>query len=242
MAMDESLMGSARQGGIILRFYQWEPGCLSFGRNQTARGRYDGQAAARRGIDVVRRPTGGRAVYHRRELTYSVTAPAAWAPLREAYLRINRALAAGLRHLGVPAAVAAKKAGGTAPRPSSRACFRDPLPGEVTALGLKLVGSAQWRNESALLQHGSILMYNDQELVERLRVGGSRARTPLPATSLANLVDRVPSSDDLVQALAGGFEEELGIPAHVASTSPAELSLAEELLGRYETDSWTWRR
>ncbi len=79
MAVDEALMRSASTGnaaGVTLRFYRWEPGCLSFGRNQEARGAYDPDAAADRGIDIVRRPTGGRAVYHHRELTYSVTAPA----------------------------------------------------------------------------------------------------------------------------------------------------------------------
>ena len=106
MAVDEALMESARGGAVTLRLYGWEPGCLSFGRNQTAHGRYDGARATQRVIDVVRRPTGGRSVFHYRELTYSVTAPAnEWGGLRDAYLKINRALAAGLRELGAPAAV-----------------------------------------------------------------------------------------------------------------------------------------
>ena len=81
---------AAAGGTVTLRLYGWEPGCLSFGRNQTALGRYDGARAADRGIDVVRRPTGGRSVFHYRELTYCVTAPAnEWGGLREAYLKIR---------------------------------------------------------------------------------------------------------------------------------------------------------
>ena len=93
MAIDEAIMESGRRGLVTLRLYRWEPGCLSFGRNQTAVGRYDGDRAADLGYDVVRRPTGGRSVLHHHELTYSFTAPASWASLRDAYVRINRALA-----------------------------------------------------------------------------------------------------------------------------------------------------
>jgi lipoate-protein ligase A len=176
MAVDEVLMDSARAGQTTLRLYGWEPGCLSFGRNQTARGRYDGARAAERGIDVVRRPTGGRSVFHHRELTYSVTGPVeTWGGLRSAYLRINRALAAGLRALGVPARVVDERGNGPIPRPTVRACFRDPLPGEVIVGGRKLIGSAQWRDGGALLQHGSVLLHNDQSTVEDLRIGGRRS-------------------------------------------------------------------
>ncbi|MFW6192405.1 MAG: lipoate--protein ligase family protein, partial [Gemmatimonadota bacterium] len=127
MAVDEALMAGARRGALTLRFYAWEPACLSLGRNQRARDRYDLDRIRSMGLDVVRRPTGGRAVHHDRELTYAVAAPAdAWGSLRESYARINRALLAGLAGLGVPAGAAG--AGGGAPRPSTRACFRDPLP------------------------------------------------------------------------------------------------------------------
>ena len=92
MAVDESLMSSAQDGLVTLRFYAWEPGTLSFGRNQTAAGKYNADRAAARSIDIVRRPTGGRAVYHHQELTYAVTAPAdLWGSLRETYCRINQA-------------------------------------------------------------------------------------------------------------------------------------------------------
>lgn len=248
MAVDEALMRSAREGSVTLRFYRWEPGCLSFGRNQAAGGAYDPDAAAARGIDVVRRPTGGRAVYHHRELTYSVTAPSdAWGSLREAYCRINRALADGLRELGVPAACAAERASSArAPGPTARACFRDPLPGEVTAKGRKLIGSAQWRDGGALLQHGSLLLRDEQTTTELLRTHRSGDE---PATSdesggiaLDELLENTPPPADLVAALAAGFEREFARPVRPGELSPAEASLADELSGRYRDPEWTWRR
>lgn len=248
MAVDEALMRSAREGAVTLRFYRWEPGCLSFGRNQTARGAYDPDGAAALGIEVVRRPTGGRAVYHHRELTYSVTAPsAAWGSLRETYCRINRALAHGLRELGVPANCAAESASrGRAPAPAARACFRDPLPGEVIAQGRKLVGSAQWRDGGALLQHGSLLLENEQRTAELLRThrtGGEPAEAgESGAVALDELLDEVPRPADLSTALAAGFEREFGRSVEPGALSPAEASLAEELSSRYRDPGWTWRR
>lgn len=248
MAVDEALMRSAREGGVTLRFYRWEPGCLSFGRNQTARGSYDPDAAAARGIDVVRRPTGGRVVYHHRELTYSVTAPSdAWGSLREAYCRINRALAHGLRELGVPAVCAVESASrGRAPGPTARACFRDPLPGEVTAEGRKLIGSAQWRDGGALLQHGSLLLEDEQATTELLRTGraGREAeiRDESGAIALGELLGQTPRPAGLVTALAIGFEQEFARPVESGELSPEEVFLADELSSRYRDPEWTWRR
>lgn len=242
MAVDEILMDSARAGRVTLRLYGWEPGCLSFGRNQTARGRYDGAAAAARGIDVVRRPTGGRSVFHHREITYSVTAPGAeWGGLRDAYLRINRALAAALRELGVPASVAAERRDGPTPRPTARACFRDPLPGEVVAGGRKLIGSAQWRDGGALLQHGSLLLHNDQHTVEELRVGGP-GRTDVPAVGLSELLDPLPDLEGISHVMARSFAAELDREVLRAEMASTELEAAARRRAKYEDDAWTWRR
>ncbi|MFW6083833.1 MAG: lipoate--protein ligase family protein [Gemmatimonadota bacterium] len=255
MAVDEALMRSAREGRVTLRLYRWEPGCLSFGRNQTARGAYDPEGAAARGIDVVRRPTGGRAVYHHAELTYSVTAPSdTWGSLREAYCRINRALAEGLRELGVPAACAGESARrGRAPGPTASACFRNPLPGEVTVGGRKLIGSAQWRDGGALLQHGSLLLRNEQAVTESLRTqrlvpapggegGPGETAAESGAIALDELLARPPSPEELVAALAAGFEREFVRPVRPGALSPVVASLADELSARYRDPEWTWRR
>jgi lipoate-protein ligase A len=240
MAIDEAIMDGGRRGLVTLRLYRWEPGCLSFGRNQTAVGRYDGDRAADLGFDVVRRPTGGRSVLHHHELTYSVTAPASWGSLRDAYVRINRALAAGLQRLGVDAMVHDSAAGPT-PRPTVRACFRDPLPGEVTAAGRKLVGSAQWRDSGALLQHGSVLIRNEQHLVEDLRVG-DHPSAAIPAVGLEELLGTVPDGPVLEQALVEGFKREFDVAVESGALTAAETDHMEMRLQAYQDPTWTWRR
>jgi lipoate-protein ligase A len=240
MAVDEALMESARRGQLTLRLYRWKPGCLSFGRNQTARDRYDGERAASLGYQVVRRPTGGRSVLHYRELTYAVAAPTEWGSLRDVYLRINRALAEGLRGLGVDAAVHAATTE-SVPRPTVRACFRDPLPGELTAGGRKLAGSAQWRYRGALLQHGSLLLHNDQALVETLR-RGAPPRTEIPAVGLVELLGRVPEPGELEGAIAAGFERELHAEIVPGELSDEERDRVAGLKSSYEDPAWTWRR
>ena len=251
MGVDEALMGAARTGEVVLRLYGWSPPCLSFGRHQRARGRYDADAAARRGIDLVRRPTGGRAVFHHREVTYAVAAPAdLWGGLRPSYRTINRALARGLRRLGVDVEAAAGE--GRAPGLSARACFRDPLPGELVAAGRKLVGSAQWRRDGALLQHGSVLLHDDQGEADRLRAEGretsdasgdpGEAGDEGSAASLSGLLGRTPSGDEVAAALRSGFAEELGARLERAGLAPEEEERADRLEERYRSDEWTWRR
>lgn len=245
MAVDETLMRGATSRGPALRFYRWTPPCLSFGRNQRARERYDLAGAPER-IDAVRRPTGGRAVYHHRELTYSVTGPVdQWGSLRRSYERINRGLKRGLERLGVPAGLASPA--GRAPGPSSRACFRDPLPGEVVAGGRKLVGSAQWRSGGALLQHGSILLGDDQCLAESLlvesgRKGPSMEEPEAGAASLSEFLRPLPSLEEIIAALARALSEELELDLRRRKLSEAERSMAGELEARYRDDAWTWRR
>jgi len=245
MALDEALMESATAGTVTLRLYRWTPAALSFGRNQLARERYDPDAARARGIDVVRRPTGGRSVYHDRELTYSVTAPAdLWGGLRPSYLRINQALEAGLATLGVASAVVAEQSGGRAPAPGPRACFHDPLPGELAAAGKKLVGSAQWRERGALLQHGSLLIHNDQAVVGQLRVGAGDPVAPVPvaAASLADVLPAPPDFERLADGIRMGFEAEFGVPVSREDASGSELAAAGRLEAKYESEAWTWRR
>jgi lipoate-protein ligase A len=263
MALDEVLMAAARRGTLTLRLYGWDPPCLSFGRNQTACGRYDPEKAGRRHIDVVRRPTGGRAVYHHREITYCVAAPVGlWGDLRDGYARINQALGRGLRSLGAPLDEARARQSGRqpraargapsarAPRPLARACFRDPFPGEITSAGRKLIGSAQWRLDGALLQHGSILLEDDQAVVDDLMVEarrrgawGAAAHTPSTgACSLHELLGELPSEQTVIAALRRGFEEEIDLPSEPDEWTSLEMREARRLVARYEDPEWTWRR
>ncbi|HEU4586950.1 MAG TPA: biotin/lipoate A/B protein ligase family protein, partial [Gemmatimonadaceae bacterium] len=191
MALDEALMLRAgRTNEAVLRVYGWMRPTLSLGRNQSARDKYDIEGARERGIDFVRRPTGGRAVLHHREVTYSVTAPvSALGTLRESYTVINRLLIHGLRLLGVDAREADPR--GATPRPGVLPCFVVPTKGEIVAEGRKLVGSAQVREGGALLQHGSVLVDDDQALASTLLL--APVAPPPPPATLRELLGRAPS-------------------------------------------------
>ena len=184
MARDTALQArAARTGETVFSIYSWSRPTLSFGRNQPAIGLYDLGKVRSAGLDVVRRPTGGRAILHHREVTYSVTAPLEdAAPLRETYSRINRILQSGLSRLGVTVVPATSSE--RAAVPSVRPCFETPAEGELVAQGGKLVGSAQYRDGGALLQHGSILVNDDQSSLPDFaaRLSAESESVPAPAT------------------------------------------------------------
>ena len=240
MALDEALMTRARDtGAIILRVYEWAAPTLSLGRHQTARGLYDLDAALARGVGFVRRPTGGRAVLHHREITYSVAAPVrALGALPESYRRINRLLLEALRRLGVNAGLA--QPSGVAPHPGVAPCFEEPVAGEIVAGGRKLVGSAQWRDREALLQHGSILVDDDQSLASAL-LRSPVPPPPAPAT-LRLLTGRAPAAADFAAALARAVEAEERAAVDVFALDDDLRADARALSGHYESDTWTWRR
>jgi lipoyl(octanoyl) transferase len=154
MKMDEALLDDvARFGGAYLRLYRWDPPTLSVGRNQPI---------TRQDVPIVRRPTGGQAVWHEHEVTYAVIAPIAlFGSLRKAYCETHTRLARALRALGLETTLAPAH---PPIRPSAHpaSCFAMPVGGEILVNGRKLVGSAQVRREDAFLQHGSILLDGEQ--------------------------------------------------------------------------------
>jgi lipoate-protein ligase A len=248
MAVDESLFESVQAGGLpVLRLYRWHPGCLSLGRNQPA-GSFDGRLASSRGIDIVRRPTGGSAVYHDRELTYAVALPVG--PLggpRATYAAVNQALAAGLRRLGIaaesrsPVRVSAPTGRGATAGPAVLAadpCFHRAADGEVVAGGRKLVGSAQRCVARTLLQHGSILIGGDQSEVRQLE---RTAPVDTACTSIESLLGRAPGPQQLENAILAGFMEELGVAFDATRLTADEEARARTLAKRYRSNEWTWR-
>lgn len=243
MALDEALMESVRAGAPpVLRFYRWRPACLSFGRNQPAVGRYDREEIARRGLDVVRRPTGGRAVVHARELTYAVIVPErALGTLRQTYARINRALLAGVRGLGVPA-VLQPRSTQRAPVPSTSPCFRDPTEGEVVVGGRKLIGSAQYRQRGVLLQHGSLLLADDQALLAGLQRSGAPAQPAEPPAVLEEHCHPLPGWAELTGALVEGWRREVCASLESEEPRSAEIDRAEQLRQGHLDMEWIWRR
>src|SRR5439155_18887308 len=162
MAVDEVLLDGVAAGTAppTLRFYEWTPPCLSLGYFQPF-DVVDLDGCRALGVDVVRRPTGGRAILHDRELTYSIVLPAAVlgqdGGVLPSYYRLSLALQDGLRRLGVPATLApASAAPSTAVH--GPACFDRPSAHEILLNRRKLVGSAQVRRGGAILQHRSILV------------------------------------------------------------------------------------
>lgn len=239
MAVDEALMlRAARTGDAVFRVYGWSAPTLSLGRNQRARECYDQALARELGVQFVRRPTGGRALLHDREVTYSATLPVAHAAqARAAYDFINDVLLEGLSRLGIGAS---KATGTRSMRPGLRPCFDLPAEHEIVVSGRKLVGSAQWRRDGALLQHGSILVHNDQGLIARLMKDKTMAE-PVAAT-LAHELGREPSLHDVVQPLVESLRRATG--AAIPDLEPDdELNRdVDRLCDTYRGDSWTWRR
>jgi lipoate-protein ligase A len=249
MALDESLMESVRGGSEpVLRFYRWSPACLSLGRNQPAAGLYDERAIRERGLDVVRRPTGGRAVLHEHELTYSAIFPdRALGSPRYAYAAINRAFVAGLRRLGVDARIQ-PRSDRPAPSPSIAPCFRDPAEGEVMVDGRKLIGSAQCRERGVILQHGSLLLSGDQTVVSDLLLeppsspDGQAANGGKPPAVLADHLTPLPDWADLTAAVIGGWTDTFGAVLTADAPSASELDRVETIsAARYAASAWTWR-
>ena len=231
-------MARARTTGEwVLRVYSWSAPTISVGRHQSARDAYDAATLAGAGLAIVRRPTGGRAVLHDREVTYSVTAPAAAAgALRESYERINRLLIDALRSLGVDVEVAGQT---RAPKPDLTPCFELPSPGELTARGRKLAGSAQWREHGALLQHGSILVDGDQSAVSSL-LREPIAPSPGPAT-LRALLGRTPAVGEVRAALFDAVRRHEDAGARELTRDAMLAAAAAQLRPRYEDPTWTWR-
>jgi lipoyl(octanoyl) transferase len=243
MARDSALQArAARTGETVFSIYSWTRPTLSFGRHQPATGLYDIEKIRSAGVDVVRRPTGGRAILHDHEVTYSVTAPLKDAsPLRETYSRINRILLDGLGRLGVGVELASPRDRGAPP--SIRPCFETPGEGELVAQGSKLVGSAQWRDESALLQHGSILVEDDQSSLPSFATVAARCGSdsiPQPAT-LQALLGRSPE----VAEVAGAMFDAVRSLEDEEATELTEDEIRGETMGHIQhflDEGWTWRR
>jgi lipoate-protein ligase A len=243
MARDSALQArAARTGETVFCIYSWTRPTLSFGRHQPAAGLYDIEKIRCSNVDVVRRPTGGRAILHDHEVTYSVTAPVMdAAPLRETYARINRILLDGLGRLGIDVELSAP--GERAPTPSVRPCFETPAKGELVARGRKLVGSAQWRDQGGLLQHGSILVDDDQSLLPSFAAAGTGTPSdsiPRPAT-LHALLGRSPE----VAEVAGAMFDAVRSREDENATELAEEEIRGDTMTRipqFLDEGWTWRR
>jgi len=231
MARDQAMLDRAEaEGGLLLRLYRWDPPCLSFGRNESALRRYDRESIERLGLDVVRRPTGGRAVWHENEVTYAVAGRVnQFGALSAAYCEIHQFLAAALRRLGAEVTLAGKT---PVPGFSPGGCFSAPVGGEIMYGNRKLVGSAQLRQGDAFLQHGSILIGGTQEIVTRV------SRVPAlegSESSLREALGRTVSFEEVADAI---MEESGAAPIETEWLDRA----ASHHVEHFRSPEWTWRR
>ena len=248
MAIDEAVLLARIQGlaPSTVRFFSWSPPTVSLGYSQPLDDRINLAACRELGVGLVRRPTGGSAIYHDtadREVTYSVVALASdfegAGDLLETYRWIGEGLTAGLRKLGAAAEMVpiVKPEDPSAP---PAFCFARTGSYEIEVAGKKLVGSAQRRQTGAFLQHGSILLEADQA---RLRQLFPREGDPLAGmTTLEDALGRRPAFDEVVQTLTLGFRETHGLELSSGGLGEAEETLMQRLIReKYGTDAWTAR-
>jgi lipoate-protein ligase A len=236
MALDAGLMDRARQTGeAVLRVYGWSRPTLSFGRHESVRGRFEPETLKRENVGAVRRPTGGRVLMHDREVTYSVTAPASDADgLKASYARINAMLMSAIARLGVDVSEAPRS---TPRRPGGAACFAEPSAGELVVDGRKLVGSAQLRESGAFLQHGSILIEDDQPRISAL--AAQPIAPPQPAATLRACLGRAPEYDEVRDALLAALEQAEGRALTLHCNEAAEFAAPHR--EHFASAEWTWR-
>jgi len=252
MAVDEAISRAVAEGLAppTLRFYAWEPPCISLGRHQSLNA-LDIDRCRALGAGIVRRPTGGRAILHTDELTYSLVAPPDHPLLSgmvlESYLRVSAGLVAGLARLGIRAEPAP---GVSRPGPDvSAACFEVPSAYEIVADGRKLLGSAQSRRAKVVLQHGSLPLRGDlTRLVECLALPSATEREALRrsltehAATVEQLTGRQVSYEEAVEAMIAGLTSALELSVTPGALSDAETAWAVELVfQKYGNREWTER-
>ena len=240
MARDEALLELATEEGIgVLRLYRWAPFTLSFGAHEPALRRYDRERIEGLGLAVVRRPTGGRAVWHADELTYAVAAPEVMlGTLAESYHAIHTAIADALRGLGASVSLAKRPSEPAALEDG--ACFASPIGGEIVARGKKVVGSAQLRRGGAFLQHGSILLAGSQEVVNDVTRGAPPGSGDI---TLSDVLGHPVDPAQLGAAIARAAREAwLGDWEEDSDLAERASRLADRHLPRFSSEEWTWRR
>jgi len=248
MAMDETLfrLCADGSGGVFpaVRFYQWEHPTLSFGSSQQYTKAVDLEYCKNAGYAVIRRPTGGRAVLHDREVTYCVVARVGEElgnSIQETYRLISEGIIVGFRDLGINANTYGKEGAEKGDKLTYLPCFASSTKYEIAYNGKKVVGSAQRRNNLAFLQHGSILLNLDS--AELLKAIGARLEsTTDPAdymTSISEVLGRSAGFEEVVQKIVSGFEKRFGV-----SFEKKDLTEREALVSgffneaKYSSQEW----
>ena len=238
MALDRALLAGRAAGSSppTVRLYRWERPTLTLGRFQ-ALGDVDLDLARSSGVDVVRRPTGGRAVLHDDEVTYSVTAALSDGVPRgtvASYRHFATALSAAFRDLGVDTQVTEASRG----QRGSASCYLASTQADLVVGASKLSGSAQVWEREAVLQHGSFVVSRDVAFeAALLRLPpDQRALLEAETSTLASVTGSRPSTGRIEEAIADGFESGLGIVLEPGTYSEAELHVARDLDQRFRVE------
>lgn len=247
MSIDRALLEGVGRGTSppTVRVFGWSPPTVSTGHAQDVSRELDLRACAEAGVGVVRRPTGGRAVLHAGELTYSVVGRTGEPPLggsiMETYLAIAGAMVAGLAKLGVKGEIERVGSDGGAGRDeASPPCFASAGRFEIVVGGRKLVGSAQRRSGGVALQHGSLLIDGSHVgLVDLLRIASPERRSRvresliLKTTDLTTILGRPVGFEDAAAAVRRGFEQEWGVELRPGTLLEAEEEASRVLATEY---------
>jgi lipoate-protein ligase A len=243
MAIDEAVFRLNRPESLppTLRFFGWNPPAVSLGYFQKTFQEINVDFCRREGIDIVRRPTGGKAVLHEHELTYSLVAaidhPLFTSDILETYRVISACIVAALKRIGLAPEMVSqgRSAAGT---PLEGYCFAAPSKYELLVMGRKICGSAQVRGGGTFLQHGSLLIDIDP-VRAAAAMGIEAASISRSTTTLREQLGRHTESEELARILREAFEDTLGIHlAEAVLTGPEEALKQELLAGKYGTDRW----
>ncbi|OCS85491.1 lipoate--protein ligase family protein [Caryophanon latum] len=259
MAMDEALLTFHSEGQIppVIRFYEWAEPTLSIGYFQTAARDINLEAVQAQGIDFVRRPTGGRAVLHEHELTYSVIVseehPDMPKNVTEAYRVISEGILSGFHELGMEAYFSvpeSKEQLDDLKKPKSAVCFDAPSWYELVVEGKKVAGSAQTRQKGVILQHGAILLDVDiDKLLSVFKFESDEQKAIMrdklvqKAVAINDLTDAHITAAQATEAFRRGFEQSLQIELVPYELTSEQLQIVEEIeRTKYATDEWNFRR
>lgn len=266
MAVDEAILEAVgrQDAPATLRLYAWHPPCLSLGYAQPVAD-VDDEALRDHGWELVRRPTGGKAILHTDELTYAVIGPESDERLSggvlESYLKLSQGLLEALRVLGVEAQAVEHPAKGVANNSfgasnadggqavQNPVCFEVPSTYEITVRGHKIIGSAQARRKEGVLQHGSLPLCGDltrilQALVmpQGLPRHTASERLMSRAITLEAVLGKAVSWEQAAQAFIKGFGQALNLELIEAELSTAEKARAQALVAeKYAHPGWTRR-
>lgn len=258
MAIDEAILVAHSKGFVppTVRFYGWNPPTLSIGYFQKIAD-VDFAALRQKGLGFVRRPTGGRAVLHDRELTYSIvvseTHPRMPRSVNESYRVLSMGLVEGFRQLGMTAdmvSLADEEEKRKYESLGSAACFDSPSWYELVVEGRKVTGSAQMRQNDAILQHGSILLDLDADLLfSVLRFSSEKLRERVKnsfldkAISVKQISGKDISFEEAKTSFRNGFERGLEIRLDEDILTSDERQIADELIRtKYGAADWNEKR